>query len=982
MPKVSILMPIYNAEAHLEQAVESILNQTHNNLELICQDDGSKDSSLNILNTIAKYDSRVRVLTPFQVNRGVIAARNKLLSEVTGDFIAWMDSDDVSVLDRLKIQLDFLERHKDFVAVGTAILLTDDRLRVLREQRFDKDPNRQAVDPEICCATIMARTEAVVKAGPFREVFRPGGEDGDWLLKMSDFGLVTNIDNPLYLYRQHDSSTSRYFAPIRRLGVLSRMSARVRRVGKPDPVEDMKYDPTHYNLRDDIILADQHLSPTEKTLALSLPLKGGKPLISILVYFQNDHPHLVDGLRRIRIQDFKNYEILIFDDASDIELKAENVPTASLGLDLNVVRSEKQIGAVEGLRRLAQKAKGSFLVIQMADQMREDRLAQQLTWLLGHEEVDGVGSSINLINRDSHVTHSIFYESPVTTRAHFKGEPRSLMVRKKALRKSKSKVVKSASSEDHDSVVLTNLFVNTARLATVVDILYYRRESTKPKLQLESELPSCKDEQVSEPQPPSLNPVCMPVVQPIRIPYHDLYFRMRAAFLDFGLSVSDNYEPDDVEGLKAAIARYKPLLSFQLDTRLLGDPAAVIAWLEFRAGLRGFFGLIILWSQIPRSAFRLIGSRTKRLLSRIKVAMLAMLRNSYETVRQALTPILPRGAIMGRGVLWTRISRGKKKSDSAYIQGHENPTRQVVVYDAWGDLPDALDHLLPNGNRIWKDVKFIPAAEWKDEEKPDYALILNHVGARPIQIDLPPNRVWFAMGEPPTQTHSELNRGRGSHSTIISPVESPGESTPSKRTHVRGMSMTRTWSVKRTYNQLVLEPRPRKTKNLSWITSNLALLAGHRYRLAFLERIRDQLPLDLYGRGFSPIADKWDALASYKYTIAFENTVADHYITEKLFDGFVSGCLPFYYGAGNAEKYFPSESFVRIDPEDPNVAEKMLDVINSDLYESRKPYIEEARELVIKKYNMFIYIAEKIDEDRSVPMEVESQWFYPVDVVF
>ena len=63
-----------------------------------------------------------------------------------------------------------------------------------------------------------------------------------------------------------------------------------------------------------------------------------------------------------------------------------------------------------------------------------------------------------------------------------------------------------------------------------------------------------------------------------------------------------------------------------------------------------------------------------------------------------------------------------------------------------------------------------------------------------------------------------------------------------------------------------------------------ATLAGHRYRLEFLRRLREHIDLDLYGRGFAPIEDKWQALAPYRYSIAFENAAAPYYFTEKIMD--------------------------------------------------------------------------------------------------
>lgn len=92
MKKISIIVPIYNAENHLEKCIKSILTQTVEDLELILVDDGSKDNSLNICNAYASRDSRVKVI--HQKNAGVSAARNHGIEVAEGDYIGFVDSDD------------------------------------------------------------------------------------------------------------------------------------------------------------------------------------------------------------------------------------------------------------------------------------------------------------------------------------------------------------------------------------------------------------------------------------------------------------------------------------------------------------------------------------------------------------------------------------------------------------------------------------------------------------------------------------------------------------------------------------------------------------------------------------------------------------------------------------------------------------------------------------------------------------------------
>lgn len=92
MVKVSVIMPVFNCEDYLRESIDCILNQTLSDLELICVDDGSTDSSLEILNGIAEEDSRIRVLS--QTNQGGGAARNNALEYAAGQYLYFMDADD------------------------------------------------------------------------------------------------------------------------------------------------------------------------------------------------------------------------------------------------------------------------------------------------------------------------------------------------------------------------------------------------------------------------------------------------------------------------------------------------------------------------------------------------------------------------------------------------------------------------------------------------------------------------------------------------------------------------------------------------------------------------------------------------------------------------------------------------------------------------------------------------------------------------
>lgn len=100
MPKVSVIIPVYNVEQYLEQCLQSIINQTLSDIEIICVDDGSTDNSLNILKEYAQKDSRIKVLQ--QQNQYAGVARNNGLDTATGDYVYFLDSDDYIMKDCLE----------------------------------------------------------------------------------------------------------------------------------------------------------------------------------------------------------------------------------------------------------------------------------------------------------------------------------------------------------------------------------------------------------------------------------------------------------------------------------------------------------------------------------------------------------------------------------------------------------------------------------------------------------------------------------------------------------------------------------------------------------------------------------------------------------------------------------------------------------------------------------------------------------------
>ncbi|MFA7140593.1 MAG: glycosyltransferase, partial [Proteiniphilum sp.] len=119
-PKVSVIIPVYNTDAYVEEAVRSIMNQTLRDIEIILIDDGSTDNSLSVIEKLAREDSRIQYIS--QTNQGQSVARNAGLEKASGEYIYFMDSDDILDADAFQLCYDKCRREQlDFVLFHAVI---------------------------------------------------------------------------------------------------------------------------------------------------------------------------------------------------------------------------------------------------------------------------------------------------------------------------------------------------------------------------------------------------------------------------------------------------------------------------------------------------------------------------------------------------------------------------------------------------------------------------------------------------------------------------------------------------------------------------------------------------------------------------------------------------------------------------------------------------------------------------------------------
>jgi glycosyltransferase involved in cell wall biosynthesis len=209
-PAISVLMPVYNADRYIKEAIESVLNQTFGDFELLIIDDGSTDRSLSILKRYAAKDARIRLTS--RPNTGYVRALNEMLAQARGEFIARMDADDVAMPDRFAHQVAFLRQHPQVVCVGGAQDWVDEAGRLLRHNHeVETDAEIQQRLLTGCTAinhpSAMFRRSTILQIGGYDETMCPS-EDLDLWLKMGEIGELANLGETVTLYRQHSGSVS------------------------------------------------------------------------------------------------------------------------------------------------------------------------------------------------------------------------------------------------------------------------------------------------------------------------------------------------------------------------------------------------------------------------------------------------------------------------------------------------------------------------------------------------------------------------------------------------------------------------------------------------------------------------------------------------------------------------------------------------------------------------------------------------------
>ena len=204
---VSIIMPSYNSVKFIPTTIESVLNQTYQNWEMIIVDDMSSDNSNDIINDFIQQDSRIKLIK-LDKNSGPAIARNRAIKEAKGRYIAFLDSDDLWTPDKLSKQISFMQEHDVALSYTGYYRIAEESAEII-----DKIHVPEKVDySELLKQNIIGCLTAIYDTQKIGKVYMPD------VRKRQDFGLWLNIlkkvpyaygvDEPLAYYRVRTASVS------------------------------------------------------------------------------------------------------------------------------------------------------------------------------------------------------------------------------------------------------------------------------------------------------------------------------------------------------------------------------------------------------------------------------------------------------------------------------------------------------------------------------------------------------------------------------------------------------------------------------------------------------------------------------------------------------------------------------------------------------------------------------------------------------
>ncbi|MBI4430618.1 MAG: glycosyltransferase [Candidatus Omnitrophica bacterium] len=206
-PKVSIVLVTHNRPSYLQEAIESVASQTFEDWELLIFDNGSDDKTAMLVKSFVKEDNRIRYF--FQDNIGISAARARAISYVSGDYVAFLDDDDLYYPKKIESQVCFLDKNPKIGMVYSYVDMVDENKKFIRTWPDNPVKNFEGLvaDCVIQPNSVLVRKKCFDTVGTFR-IDLKGSDDYEMWLRISRFFTMDFLPEIVGQYRRHGMSTS------------------------------------------------------------------------------------------------------------------------------------------------------------------------------------------------------------------------------------------------------------------------------------------------------------------------------------------------------------------------------------------------------------------------------------------------------------------------------------------------------------------------------------------------------------------------------------------------------------------------------------------------------------------------------------------------------------------------------------------------------------------------------------------------------
>ena len=195
LPLVTVVMSTFNDEKTIENAINSIVNQTYKNIEFILINDGSRDGTLSVINKFSIDDDRIKVIN--QENKGLTKSLNIGIKQARGKYIARQDADDISMLTRIEKQVEYLESNSNIVLIGTNRYIINDNIKKIGKYYDDEEINKIVyLKSPFAHTSAMYRKDIFIEIGLYDESYITAQDFEAWM-RFASVGKISMIDEPL-----------------------------------------------------------------------------------------------------------------------------------------------------------------------------------------------------------------------------------------------------------------------------------------------------------------------------------------------------------------------------------------------------------------------------------------------------------------------------------------------------------------------------------------------------------------------------------------------------------------------------------------------------------------------------------------------------------------------------------------------------------------------------------------------------------------